>query len=250
MADITEQIDENLIQAKIVALKKLPNLKTKSDEYLRNKAIEIIKRNTVDIDIAVLFQNKDEAKKAKELLTKYLSDYSIETIAEKNTLRELIYLEIVQSRLQEKLNEYYEKDSKAVPIQLIEVIHKNSDAILKLKDSLGLGKDKNKRSAYDALQHLLRRAKKWREENQASRTLSCPHCGKMILLKIRTEMWEAQKHPFFKDKVLYNEHLFKMLNEQKVSKEDVAKVLECSPDYISWVIEKIQGKNEEQQRSK
>jgi len=55
------------------------------------------------------------------------------------------------------------------------------------------------------------------------------------MLKIRTEAWEALKHPFFKDRILANKHLWKCYKEGKITKEDVAEILGCSPDYIEWL---------------
>jgi len=61
----------------------------------------------------------------------------------------------------------------------------------------------------------------------------------MTLLKIRTDAWEAQKHPFFKDRVLANKHLMKMYKDKKISQKDVALVLDCSDDYIDWMIKRV-----------
>ena len=179
-----------------------------------------------------------ESDLAASLLEKYLKEYAIESVSDINTLKEVIYYEVVQTRFQLKLNDF--SDNKSVPIQIVEIMHRNSDMIVKLKNSLGLFAEKEKRTEYDVLQHLKRRFKTWLNENQGSRTLSCPHCGKMILLKIRTDVWESQKHPFFRDKVLYNHHLIQLYKQQRLSKEDVAKVLECSPDYVEFITERVE----------
>jgi len=39
------------------------------------------------------------------------------------------------------------------------------------------------------------------------------------MLKIRTEAWEAQKHPFFKDRILANKHLVKLYKDKKITKK-------------------------------
>ena len=240
---MSRSVEESDIQTEIQRLKNLITFKNKSEDYIRAKAIEIARKKKVDIEVDDLFTNTIEKNRAKDLLYKYLEDFSIENISDKNTLRQLIYLEIIQKRIHEKLNEHYNEDKKAVPMQLVDVIHKNSDAILKLKDTLGLGKGKGQ-TGYDAVKHLMSRYKKWRGENQASRTLICPHCGKMVLLKMRMEFWKSQKHPFFKDKTLYNTHLFKMFKEGLITREDISKVLECSPNYIDWVMDKIEKPKE------
>jgi len=193
-----------------------------------------------EMQVVSRFKDKPSRVLAKKLLRNYFDDYSIESIADKNTLQELIYLEVVQARFQERLEQHYEEDSKAIPISLLNTIHENSEIITKLKDTLGLNRQKNlDKSPYDVLQHLLKRGKKWREENQASRTLKCPHCSEMILLKIKTDIWEAQGHPFFKDRVLYNKHLVKLYKAGKITKDDFAKVLETSVFYVDWLLEKI-----------
>jgi DNA-directed RNA polymerase subunit RPC12/RpoP len=180
----------------------------------------------------------EERKIASSLLEKYLRDYSIESISDINTLKEVIYYEIIQYRLQDKLNDF--ATQKTIPIQLVNVMHENSEAIIKLKNSLGLFSNKEKKTNYDVLKHLKKRFSLWLEENQASRTITCPHCSKVVLLKIRTKEWEAQKHPFFKDRVIYNKHLFNLFKLNKISKKDVADILETSEDYVDWVIEKIE----------
>ena len=38
--------------------------------------------------------------------------------------------------------------------------------------------------------------------------------------------------------MLFSEHLVRLYLEKKITKEDVALILECSPDYIKWLIEK------------
>lgn len=221
------------------------SFREKTEEEILDKARELLEKDQYDIDIGIMFTDRKEVKQSRLLLGKYLDDYSIETISDKNTLKEVIYLEIVQQRLQEKLNEFYSKDGKAVPLQLVELIHKNSDAILKLKFCLGLNKEKEaKKSGLDVLGELKKRFKVWRAENQGTRTIVCPHCGKMVMLKIRTEAWKTQKHPFFKDRILTNKHLLDLYKKGTITKKDVAKVLECATDYIDWIIDKSQNPEE------
>ena len=195
------------------------------------------------LDLVKKFTESRERKLAKDLVKRYLEDFSLETISDRNTLKEVIYYEVVQNRLQEKLNHFYEKDSKAVPMQLIDTLHKNSEMIIKLKNTLKLTRV-NEKGGYDALAHLKKRAKVWREENQGSRTIKCPHCQQFVLLKIRTAEWEAQKHPYFKDRILANKHLVRLYNEGRVNRTDVAAILECSENYVDWLIEKWAKINE------
>jgi DNA-directed RNA polymerase subunit RPC12/RpoP len=147
---------------------------------------------------------------------------------------------MIQVRLQDKMNEMNSK-SNAIPLQMIDSVHKNLREINELKLKLGLIGEKReelKSDAYKALDLLKDKFKKWRSENQGTRHLVCPHCGKMIMLKIRTNIWEAQKHPFFQDRILTNKHLVQLYAEKKLTKEDVAAILETSPDYVDWLLER------------
>ena len=192
-----------------------------------------------DLDINSLFEDKDERKQAVILAKKYLNDYTFEYISDKNTLKQLIYLEMINIRLQKNLNEFY-TDSKAVPVQIMDGLHKNVMQITTLKETLGLVKDgkEEAQTGLTTIDLLKKKFKKWREENQGSRTCVCPECSKMIILKIRTDAWTAEQHPFFKDRILANDHLVKMYQTGKITKEDVALVLGTAPDYTEWLIEK------------
>jgi len=207
---------------------------------------EQIKIDTLlkDLDITSKFDDKDERKAAVLLARKYLKDYSFEYASDKAVLKELIYLEVINLRIQTMLNEFY-TDSKAVPVQMLDGLHKNTVQITTLRETLGLVKDgkEEAQTGLTTIDVLKKKFKKWREENQGSRTLVCPECSKMVMLKIRTESWEACKHPFFRDRFLTNDHLIHMFQIGKITKEDVAKVLGTSPDYVDWIISKIYQPN-------
>jgi len=194
----------------------------------------------IDIDINTLFYDKEEKKEAKQLLNKYLREYSIENIADKNTLSQLIFLEIFNKRLQKELNTLQEEKAFISP-KVVDNLHKNLEKIVLLKNTLGITKEKDysqKSDAFKALELLKKKFKLWRSENQGTRTLSCPHCGKMVMLKIRADIWEAQQHPFFKDRMLGNEGLIRLYRQDRITKKELADILEVSTDYINWLIEK------------
>jgi DNA-directed RNA polymerase subunit RPC12/RpoP len=217
-----------------------------SDEELMGLIIEKESLKTdessiEELDIEDMFIDKQEKKEAKKLLRKYLTTYTIETISEKNTLKQLVFLEIFNIRLQRELNKYHEQDQPS-PVKTVEALHSNLTQISILKEKIGLSTDKkgkNLNEGYAILSTLFKKWKIWREENQGSRSCNCPHCGKMIMLKIRTEAWEAQKHPYFKDRILANDHLMDLYKREKITQHDVARILGTSIDYISWLVKKI-----------
>ena len=197
-----------------------------------------------DLDVVSQLEDKDERKEAVLMAKKYLKDYSFEYASDKSVLRQLIYLEIINIRIQNSLNEFY-RDAKAVPQQMVDSLHKNTIQLTALRETLGLVKDgkEEAQTGLSTIDVLKKKFKKWREENQGSRTLVCPECSKMIMLKIRTDCWDAQKYTFFKDRIITNDHLISMYHQGKITKHDVALVLGTSDDYIDWVISKIYQPN-------
>lgn len=235
------------LQRMVRQLRKLPENMGLSEEELTTKAQQLLDapadttttKPAIDSDLAVKFSDRTERRMAQDLLGRYLADYQIESVSERNTLQEIIYLEVLQLRLQEKLNQQYSTETKFLPFDIIGVIHKNSEMISKLKSTLGLNKSKEKVVGYDAFTHMQKRWRKWREENQAGRSLKCPHCQQWILLKMRMEAWESQQHPFFRDNTIYNKVLFANLGKTiEITRDFIAKVLDFSPDYVDWMIAK------------
>jgi len=238
---VPEKKPESRIDERLMHLKQY---KGKSKDEMKKIAKSIVKKNK-EISAQAKFTNRREKELARKLFDKYIKDYIIESVGELNTLSELVYLEVVQTMMQEKMMIMAESHkNKEISSDLLEMIHKNSLMIMKLKDTLGINKKKDEKTSFDALQNMMHRAKLWREQNQGSRSLMCPHCSKMILLKIRTDKYDASKHPFFKDKILYNQALIDLLVRGRLTRDECAAVLEVSPDYMDWLLEKHNKKND------
>ena len=218
--------------------KQLIQYKGVDEEVLWKKAREKAIETSKNVDIESLFTNKKESKMAHDLMKKYTEDYNIETQSDKNLLKQLIFFEVNQTRLQEKMNDAF-KSGRKISSQMEDMIIKNSNQVLTLKEKLGLNKDQQDAGdSFKALSLLEKKAAKWRENNQGSRTAVCPYCGQMVMFKIRTDKWEVSKHPFFKDRILTNKHLLKLYQEGKIDKIDICKILDCSEDYIDWILSK------------
>jgi len=220
-------------------IKNLRQYKNFSEEDKRRVAYGRAIEYQVDVDS--LFVSVEDKKSAKVLVRKYLDDYTPETVSDINTLRSILFLEVLNSRLQDELNSAKE-DKQDINLKTVETIHKNLNQILVLKNSLGLTKDKksgNAKSLDQKIKLMRKQFQVWMENNQASREAVCPYCAQQFLLRIRMEHWEEQKHPFFKDRILYNKPLIDLYLEKTITKEKVAEILECAPDYIDWVLEKV-----------
>lgn len=240
---MSEKIDFSKLQRFIKKMKNLhPNAPENEIREQAERAL-IESERLRDLDIDSMFLDSDERQHGKSLLKKYLGDYVIETVSDRNTLRQLIYLEVLNYRLQAQLNRDYEKD-KSIGKDSLQMIHQNQDKILMIKSKLGITRDKdgdNVKDGFGYLQLIKRKYRKWLNENQASRTVCCPYCSKLFFLKIKMDYWIAQKHPFFKDRFLGNEHLISLYKCGKLTREDVAKVFNTSLDYIDLLVTKGWG---------
>jgi len=212
---------------------------SKSEEELLELAKDEITAKESDLVPSFLVDPKEKAR-AKKLIKQYVADYSIETSADKTMLKHLIYLEVMHGRLQDQLNQFHTKQH-AVPAQLLTQLNKNLESIINARSTLGLTRDKQNKeqsTGISTLNMLKAKFKQWRQDNQASRTMKCPHCSRFILLKIRAHIWEAQHHPFFKDPVLGNPHLIKLYQNGKITEEDVVAVLGTGRDYAQWLMKR------------
>lgn len=188
----------------------------------------------------------NEKRIAQRKYKKYKETYHIDSLSDLQLLESLVFRETIQERTKEQIKNDVDKEKVLNPTstRLMNIINNNEECILILKEKLGLFEDKKVKDPFKHIQILKKKFKKWREENQGSRTLICPRCSKMIMLKIRTKAWEALKHPFFKDRILANKHLWNLYKEGKITKEDIAKILGCSSDYVNWLNEKIYQRDE------
>jgi hypothetical protein len=192
---------------------------------------------------------KGEKRWANNQFKSYRERYHIENFSDLEILSELVFRETLQQRTKKKIEKFTSKgkgkdNNTVIPQHLLSFLDENLERILTLKEKLGLFEDKTT-DPFQHIQTLKKKFKKWLSENQGSRSFPCPHCSKMIMLKIRTDKWESKKHPFFKDRILANKHLWEMYKEGKITKEDVAKVLGTSDRYINWLEERIYNKDSE-----
>ena len=238
--ELAHEKEEKLINNEAKKMKNLNYSGAQDPALIR---AEVKKRIALkDLAVDKLFSDIDEKKLAKDFAKRYLIEFTPKSISDKNNLKSVIYLEVLQFRLQAVMNDLTSQGSTAIPLNLVDSIHKNLKEIAANKERLGLvGKEKDEKESdgFKIIQSVKEKFKVWMENNQGSRSLVCPDCGKMVMLKIRMNKWIAQKHPFFKDRFLANKHLMKLYLQKKLTKEDISEVLESSPDYIDWLIETL-----------
>ena len=173
----------------------------------------------------------------------YKEKYHIDNISDLTLLSELVFREALQMRYKLQIEKVAESKTTAtdrakIPSSILSALDENLDKIINLKKELGLLREDKGDDPFKYVQQLKKKFKKWMENNQGSRTVKCPHCSKVIMLKIRTDKWDAEKHPFFRDSILTNEHLIQLYKEKKITKEDVGKILGSSIFFVDWLIDK------------
>ena len=188
----------------------------------------------------------EELKWATKRFKEYRKYYSnVDSYSDLQLLEELVIRETEQERYRTKMKDLAEetddgtKKKALIPRTIVEALDNNLEQILKLKDKLGLFEDKKQQSLYQYIEGLNKQFKLWREKNWSVRKLACPFCGKVFFLNIRTEKWKANKCPFFSGRTLANKPLMELYEAKKLTKEEVARVLGTSPDYVEWLQKKF-----------
>lgn len=185
---------------------------------------------------------KEEMKWAKKQFTEYRKRYHIDRFSDLQLLEELIFREAISEQLKTKIQQVSEtdsaKDKNLIPTTMIESLNDNLEQILILKGKLGLLEEK-KEDEYKAFESLEKKFNIWKHNHLEERKTTCPFCSKIFFLNIRTDKFKESKLELFKNKVLCNKHLWEMFKEGKITKTDMALVLNVSEDYITWLGEKI-----------
>ncbi len=179
----------------------------------------------------------EEREFAKALLTRYLSQRSWENEAEKDTLKQLIDLQILLERIKKKLNENY-KDAEniTIPLDLVEPLQKLQEQIQDLKVSLGLVNiDTQQADFTEVWNNVKKKTLKYFEEHKGCNEFKCPVCHNIYsLLWDRTNCTEI-KSTWFKGTILYNEPLLKLYHNKIISVEQTAEILGVSVWYVDLI---------------
>jgi len=190
--------------------------------------------------------DKDEKKLAKKLFDDYRKHYTIDLLSDLQLLEELVYRETLQTRYKKKIEDINHsktvKEKNIIPKSILNELDENLNKIILLKEKLGLFSE-NKEDEYKTFEILEKKFDTWKKNHLEERKVTCPFCSKIFFLNIRTDKFKANKLELFKNKVLCNEHLWEMFKEGKITKKDMALVLNVSEDYIDWLGEKIYNKD-------
>jgi len=154
----------------------------KDDDGLAGSDVK--KENIDELELDALFPIEEERRSARKLAKKYLSTYVIETVSDRNTLVQLLFLEMMNFRLQASINKVYE-EAKIIPMQQLDALHKNLQQIGEAKEKLGITRaklDDTKKDTIELLDTLKKKFKKYREQNQLSRNMVCIAKNSKVLM--------------------------------------------------------------------
>lgn len=218
---------------------KLRNLviyKDLSDDELQ-ALIEKKQEQEREFDLKELFDNPKELNQAKSILDKYLTEYTIESASDKNILKDIVYLEMMNFRMKKKLNEAYKKNGD-IPGSYQTSLQENMDAIIDLKKNLGLIRgEEGEDDTYKKFQLMRKRFLLWQSENQASFALKCAHCQNMLNVFLKESHYDIKKHPYFEDRYFLNLTVLKLYLSKRIDKQEFADIMGCSTDYADFILE-------------
>lgn len=238
----------NPIEKKVGQLKNLTQYKNLSEEDLLKAAEKKVAEEQLEAELLMVV-NPDELDSAKKLYIDYTAEYSIETSADKSTLYDLIYFEILNFRIKKYLNENQTGKDGASPIihtNTIETLQKNTEKITLLKSQLGMTKkdaDRDNADVVKILENLKQRFHRWinMPDNRANFSLKCPYCLNLFLIRRRLdkEKDEVIQHPWYvKGGLLLNQAIFEDLRDHEITIKQAARYLNTSEDYILWIQKK------------
>lgn len=176
-----------------------------------------------------------EKKWAGRRFNEYKANYNIGNFSDLQLLEEIVWREVLQERYKKSLED--KPDARYIQNNL----NDNLSQILILKEKLGLFETK-KEDEYKAFKVLENKFDIWKKEHIEERKVTCPFCSEIFFLNIRTDKYTESKLKLFKNKILCNEHLWKIYKEKKITKEEFAEILNVSPDYIDFLESKIYNK--------
>jgi len=210
--------------AEIEKLKNLKPYKNKTDEELIDIVNEKSKENLFKPRWSGL--SKSESKWAEQRFNSYKDNYHFDSLSDLQLLEDLVWRESIQERYKRKIQEIESSTDKAniVPTDILKALDSFQDKILELKEKLGLFREKKEEDFLSIWERLKQKIQKHAQTNASDFTFKCPECGKFALLVKKVSDYNTFKWSMFRGSYLYNEVLFKFIDNGKLTLEDVAEI--------------------------
>jgi hypothetical protein len=189
--------------------------------------------------------NDTEKSKAISLYEKYVEEHSFESLAEKSTLINLVYLEILNDRVKIFIEQEGKEKNGAIPLKMTEQLVTNTTQIMDLKDKLGMMRDADSENALELMNELKEKALAYYNEHAGETYVKCPECQSLFRLLMKIEGLEPAKATFFRGTTLYNQKLMELYHYKKVTLDEVAEIMGVNSKYITFIYENIYLKPKE-----
>ena len=217
-------------------IKKYKNMKQYKD--LSDIELEQIVQKKIDEEqllIAFVGLNDTEKQKAIKLYDQYVSEHSFESLAEKSTLINLVYLEILNDRIKLFIEQEGKEKKGAIPLKMTEQLVSNTTQIMELKEKLGMMRDADSENALDLMNELKEKALTYYNEHAGCTTIRCPYCQQLFNLLMDVSNLTPEKCSFFRGTMLYNLPLLNLYHLKKITREEVASVLGVHQNYVDFI---------------
>ena len=226
-----------LLQKEINKLSSLKQYKDKPEDFIK----QIAHRNITLKQLVESgnFSDTSEKKRAKVLFEQYLETKEFSDVSELSTLSMLVYNRILVERIQASINSQKNKDGVyLINDKLAKSLHDAENQTIALEKQLGLDTINNDEDDLTALQRAKKQFHMHIQFNRNEYTCTCSNCGFPMLLRRKCDKkyWDVIKHPFFSGRWMYNYEAIQDVKNGKLTKEQYARYMHTSVDYVDWCI--------------
>lgn len=239
-------MDEILLENEVKRIKNLINYKNLSNDELEKVAkinLQVKEFNTEPLFDITNEEGKKEQELAEKKFKAYLQKHILESSSEIDTLRSLIYTEILESRIQKELNRIScekKSPSEKLTTQLTDI----QDQKIELKVRLGIDKEEKGKDELTGFQMLLKRGDKYVQDHREEFTwwlsYTCKKCGhkdcESYLIARPVKDFVMIKHPWFAGRFLFNYEILKDVHDGILSKENAWRYILCAGEGLDYQI--------------
>lgn len=228
-------------------LKKYRNMKQYKD-FSDEELEQIIQKklNEEELLTAFIGLNTNEKQKAIKLFDQYISEHSFESLAEKSTLINLVYLETLNDRIKIFIEKEGNEKQGAIPVKMMEQLVENTNQIMSLKEKLSMMKDKNSETGEELFNELKEKCLKYYEEHAAEFQTKCPYCNEIFSNILPPDKLNSTPSSWFKNTTLYNYGVFDAYHKKEITIDRAAQILGVHKNYIEKMYNEIYLKNDNQ----
>ena len=183
------------------------------------------------------FNSEEEKELANSIMEKYTA-YNIEDESEKDTLNQLVYLEVIVERVKKFIDKEF-NDKSAIPMEMLEELRELNSQVLELKAALGVNKEKERQEFIEVWEDLQQKAINHYNEHAGEYYQECPKCHELFRGILKITDYDFKVATFFKETDLYNPVLYKAFHEKRLTLQEMADTFGVDYKYINLIYEQL-----------